>query len=123
MTKNLNTARATDLLISLASKLPENLVVDTVNEKGNFSLSCLLRMTDEQLFTLKEEANKKKETVLLDFATIESGSTSCPDELRNFSDFDWNKVGEIRISGDTCPYLPNIYSQPIDYISVIFVIK
>lgn len=123
MTKNYNTIKATDALVSLVNKLPENLLVDSVNDKGKFSLNFLLRLTDNQLVSLKEEASKKKSDFLLDFATIESESKACPDELRNFSDFDWDKVLEIRISGDTCPYQPNIHSEAIDYISVIFVMN
>lgn len=123
MTKNYNTAKATDILVSLANKLPENLLVDSVNDKGKFSLNFLLRLTDNQLVSLKEEASKKKSDFLLDFATIELESDTCPNELRNFSDFNWEKVYEIKISGDTCPYQPNIHSKCVDYVCVTFVLK
>lgn len=123
MTRNLNTIKATDALVSLVGKLPENLLVDGINEYGKFSISFLLRLTDEQLLVLKNEAAKKKADFILHFTTIKSGSTACPDPLTDFTKFDWEKVVEIKMNGYTCPSLDYHDLDEIDHVSIILVIN
>lgn len=124
MKKHRNAASVKDILISRAEKLPENLMIDAVDDHGKFSIDFIARLTDDQLIKLSEEAAKKAdETVFLEFSTVTEGSTACPYELKKFSDFDWYKVSQIKISGDTCPSLHSIHSEPYYYISVVFVVK
>lgn len=124
MKKHRNAASVKDILISCAEKLPENLMIDAVDDHGKFSIDFIARLTDDQLIKLSEEAAKKADkTVFLEFSTVTEGSTACPYELKKFSDFDWYKVSQIKISGDTCPSLHSIHSEPYYYISVVFVVK
>ena len=124
MTKHYNVASVKDILMSCADKLPENLMIDAVNDHGKFSIDFISRLTDDQLTKLCEESSKKAgKHVFLDFSTINEGSNSCPTELKKFSDFNWYKVCQIKINGNTCPYLHNNQSEPQEYISVVFVVK
>ena len=124
MNRHRNAVSAKDILISCADKLPANLMIDAVNAHGKFSIEFILRLTEDQLACLNAETKKKgNENVFLDFSTIQQGSTCCPTELKNFSDFDWYKVSQIKISGDPCPYLHSIHSASHYYISIVFVLK
>lgn len=124
MKKHYNATSVKDILISCADKLPENLMIDAVDDHGKFSIDFISRLTDDQLIKLSEEASKKADkTVFLEFSTVTEDSTDCPYELKKFSDFDWYKVCQIKISGDTCPYIHSIHSEPHHYISVVFVVK
>lgn len=124
MQKNYNTVSARDILISCANKLPENLLIDAINQQGRFSINFLLRLDTDQLACLnKEIAKKNKKQVFLEFSTVQENSTACPVELKDFDHFDWSKVCQIKMSGDTSPYLHSRHSEPYHYISVVFVLK
>lgn len=124
MQKSYNAISARDILISCANKLPENLMVDAVNDQGKFAICFVLHLNEDQLLTLKKETDKKNvQNIFLEFSTVSEGSTECPTELKKFDDFDWNKVCQIKISGDTSPFQRSIHTEPYHYISVVFVLK
>lgn len=124
MQKSFNTIAARDILISCANKLPENLLIDALNQQGMFSITFLLRLTEDQLDCLnKEIAKKRKKQVFLEFSTVQENSTACPIELKDFDHFDWAEVCQIKMSGDTSPYQRSIHTEAYHYISVVFVLK
>ena len=122
--KNLNSLRVRDLLISLADKLPKNLMADAINEHGKFSIEFLLKLTNEQLEHLNSECSKfKKDLVFLDFAQKPNGATYTPTEVKDYSNFNWNNVIDIIINGDTCPTIRSHLTEPIYYVSIVFIMK
>ena len=124
--KNLNIISAKDALISLASKLPDNLLLDAVNEEGQFTMAFLLRLNDVLLNKLKEEAEKQdKKNFFLFFYSVpeEKVGKEVPCEVKNFSTFDFSKVKSISFNGSTAPLLPKRDYPPIYYVSVTLVLK
>lgn len=119
-----NATSVKDILISCADKIPENLMIDAVNDHGKFSIDFISRLTEDQLISLKNEAAKKgTQNVFLEFSTVTEGSANCPTELKNFADFDWYKVCQIQINGNTAPSIRSATSEPYHYISVVFTVK
>lgn len=126
MKKSFNTIFARDALISLANKLPENLVLDSMNAEGSFTINFLLQLAEEQLCDLRKEARKQKnENFFLFFYSVTEGKEpkSLPTEVKNFSTFDFSKVKSISFNGNTSPYLPYRNWSPIHYVSVTFTLK
>lgn len=101
---------AKDLLISLADKLPEKLMIDTESEQGKFSLNFLCRLTEDQLEQLKKESKDNKGNFYLSFYSI-SGKEA-PVRINNFADFDLSKIQSISFDGNTIPEI----SRKIDEI-------
>lgn len=122
---NKNAIPAQIAVLSISQQLPENLLIDAVNEHGKFSLEFLFRLTPEQLFKLKTECEKKKnKNVFLSFSREEKPAPKLVErEIRDLSAFDWSKVADIRISGDTSPYQYSRDSEAFHYISIVFVMK
>lgn len=124
MKKHYNALSARDAIVSRANKLPESLWVDAVDAQGSFSIAFLLRLDEDGLASLnKEIAKKSNHPVFLEFSTIPQSSNTCPMELKDFSNFDWTKVIETRINGNTSPYATDIHNEPFEYVSVVFVMK
>lgn len=119
--KNYNAVFARDVFLSLANKLPMNLMLDSVNSQGKFTIKFLSCLSEQEIKALRKECEKKTENVFLLFYTIEENSISCPKELRNFSNFDWNKIISIRFNGDTCPYA--FGEDFVHYVSVVIGLK
>lgn len=123
--KHYNVLTAREALVSRSKELPLNLLVDTVNDHGKFSLEFLLKLTPEQLSKLRTEcAKKKNKQVFLSFnIQTKSAPKLLEQELTDFSSFDWKKVADIKISGDTTPYQHSKSSEAFYYISIVFVMK
>lgn len=111
--------------MSLSKHLPTNLLVDTVNEHGKFSIEFISKLTPEQLSKLKAECEKKKnKDVFLSFyIQTKPAPNLLEEELTNFSNFNWEKVADIKISGDTTSYQHSKSSEAFYYVSVVFVMK
>lgn len=129
MQKHYNIVSAKDIFISIAEKLPENLMVDAVSAHGLFAIEFISRLNDEQLAELEKATEKQgfpnksneKKPVFLEFSTVQEGSSSCPIELKQFSNFDWDKVSKIKINGNTVPFLYSKSSPELNYIQIVFV--
>lgn len=123
--KHYHVLTAREALVSLSKQLPTNLLVDTVNEHGKFSIEFISKLTPEQLSKLKAECEKKKnKEVFLSFnVQTKPAPKLVEQELTSFSDFDWNKIADFKISGDTTPYQHSKSSEPFHYVSVVFVMK
>lgn len=126
MMNSMNTMTARDMLVSLANKLPENLLIDAVNEEGRFSAAFLLQLNDEQLSELRKEAKKQeKKNLFLFFYSVpeEKAGKEAPYEVKNFSSFDFSKVVKVSFNGSTAPFLKYRDFPPVHYVSVTFVLK
>lgn len=124
--KNTTTVSAKDMLISLANKLPENLLLDAVNEHGLFCMEFLLWLNECQLSALREEAKKHAdEDIFLFFYSIPENNSGkkVPVEVKNLSSFDFSKVLSINFNGNTLPALKHSMLPPVYYVSVTFVLK
>ena len=123
--KHYHVLTAREALVSRSRDLPTNLLVDTVNDHGKLSLEFLLKLTPDQVSKLRTECEKKKnKQVFLHFSVQTKPAPKLVEqELTNFSEFDWNKVADFKISGDTTPYQHSKSSEPFHYISVVFVMK
>lgn len=123
MAKNQHSIYANDMLLSLAIKLPNNLMLDAEDVEGIFTLNFLLRLSDEQLEDLKKaSALQKDENVFLFFYTQHQGQSEHAVELKDFEGFDLSKVIEINFNGKTAPLLSHSYLPPVHYVSVTFVV-
>lgn len=121
MAKNLHSIHATDVLIPLAEKLPDNLMFDAEDAEGRFTFAFLQRLSDEQLAELKEAAElHKDENVFLFFYTRHQGKCEPVVELKNFESFDLSKILGISFNGHTAPLLSYSDLPPIYYVSVTF---
>lgn len=99
MSTKCTTSYATDSLVSLASKLPHNLVINQINEQlGAFTISFLFRLRDNQLETLRKKASQKNEyePIEIKFYSTTTSSAAYSD-FWDFSNIDWNKIPEISI--------------------------
>lgn len=120
------TIRAADILISCATKLPDNLVFDTQTEHGAFTVNFLLRLKEENLCDLRKEARKQKEDCFLLFYSISKSDFSngkAPYQIKGFSSFDFSKVADIKFSGDTIALQPKLDADPVHYVSATLVLK
>jgi len=125
-TLNTTSLRASDALITKASKLPHNLVVDGLNEHGMFSLAFLMRLTEDQLCDLRREARiQENDDIFLFFYSIPKKDfrKKGARELKNFTTFDFSTVEKIHFNGNCCPILDYPYSNASHYVSVTFVLK
>ena len=117
---------AKELLISLASRLPENLQLDQMSEEYQFTKDFLLRLNEVQLSNLKNEAKKHddKNICLLFYVIPESKAGKVPSqEVKDFTNFDFSKVVKIYFNGDTAPLLKHSDSEPKYYVSVTLVLQ
>lgn len=126
--KSYNTMAAKDMLFSLANKLPQNLVVDAVNEHGMFTAALLLRLKEENLCDLRKEARKHKNNpVFLFFFKVSEKELGkkAPFEVRDseFTTFDFSKVVNVLFNGSTAPLLDHNYLAATHYVSVTLVVK
>ncbi len=113
---------AKDIIISLADKLPKNLMILRSHEK--FAIDLISRLNEKQLSILSDEVKKKdSDKVFLEFLTKHYGSKECAAELMDYSNFNWGNVFDIEINGDTVPYLHSIHSDPTYYVSIIFILN
>ena len=121
MAKNQHSISATDMLLSLAKKFPENLMLDTEDAEGLFTLCFLLRLSPEQLANLKEAMEfHKDENVFLFFYVQRQGQSEHAVELKDFEGFDFSKVIKINFNGNTAPLLYYSDLPPVHYVSVTF---
>ena len=123
--KSMNTMNAKDMLVSLASKLPENLLIDAVNEQGMFTASFLLRLKEEQLCDLRKAAREKREDFFLFFYSIseKNKGKQHATEVRNYTTFDFSKVVDVEFSSSTVNLLLYRDLAPVPYVSVTLVLK
>ena len=123
MAKNQHSISATDMLLSLAKKFPENLMLDTEDAEGLFTLCFLLRLSPEQLANLKEAMEfHKDENVFLFFYIRHKEKPEESVELKGFEGFDLSKVIETNFNGKTAPLLSHSYLDPVHYVSVTFTV-
>ena len=105
MAESQHLIHATDMLLSLAAKLPDNLMLDAKDTKGTFTFAFLQRLSDEQLAKLKKEASlHRNEAVCINFYTRCKGKHQPIVELKDFENFNFNKVLKIRITGKAGPF-------------------
>ena len=126
MMNSLNTMYAKEMLISLANKLPENLLLDAVNEHGMFTATVLLHLTEAQLCDLRKEARlHKTDNVFLFFYSVSEKNLGKQHaaEVKDFTTFDFSKVVDIQFNGSCAPLLQHNYLKPIHYVSTTFVLK
>ena len=106
-----------DALISKASQLPANVVVDINTAEGMETLLFVLALSPEKLEEFNTEAQKKKGPTRLYFFAKSSDDDSESIELDSFS---W-KGKKVRFNGTTAPegkYFSD--TKFIDYVSVVF---
>ena len=121
MSKNLHSIYAIDMILSLADKLPNNLMLDSEDMEGAFTLNFLFRLSNEQLEDLKEQANlQNDENVFLFFYVQHQGQSEHAVELKDFEGFDLSKVIKINFNGNTAPLLYYSDLPPVHYVSVTF---
>lgn len=104
------TIYAQDLLLSLASTLPRNLIIEGTEE----NISFVLRLNKTQLRSLCDEAKKKDEHKPL-YLRLFTNSTNSP---CSFEEIAWDKVKKIEFSADD-EHTPDEHQ----YISVILITK
>lgn len=122
--KHYDSVNAKEILPLYSQKLPDNLMVDSVNSHGKFAKIFLSNLSDEQFETLKKECSKKRkeDNIFLTFYTASKANPrTAASEVVDFSDFDWEKIIDFKISGDTSPYQHSKSSEPFHYVSVVFV--
>ena len=122
MTNNTkNNVYAQDILISLASTLPRNLLIEGTED--NFSF--LLKLSKEQLETLAELSKPERINpdipLRLKFFTAQAGSASYPTHVSSLEKVRWELVKRIDLRADSpiedCDETPN------QYIYVVLTIK
>lgn len=123
MAKNLHSIHANDMLLSLAVKLPNNLMLDAEDVEGIFTFNLLLRLNDKQLEDLKKQANlQKDENVFLYFYIRHEGSHEASVEFNDFESFDFKQIRKIIFNGNTAPLLSYSDLAPVHYVSVTLVV-
>jgi len=120
--------KARDMLLSLANKLPDNLLLDAVNSHGIFTASFLLRLKEENLCDLRKEARKHgNESVFLFFFKVSEKELGkkAPFEVKEteYDTFDFSKVSDVLFNGSTAPLLEHNYLHAMHYVSVTLVVK
>lgn len=107
-----------DLFVSLASRLPHNLIVPA--NKADF----IFRLGDEGIEKLCKEAMKKDahKPLYASLYTKPEDSDKCPHQF-NYDSFDWHNVVKVEISGDTIDTWDNRLKFQFQYISIVFVTK
>jgi len=117
---------AKDKLVSVAKELPENLLLDAVNDHGLFTSNLLLRLKQEEFCDLRKEARKhQNDKVFLFFYEVPEKDLGkkAPHQVTNYASFDFSKVVKVLFNGSTAPFLEHNYLNPIYYISVTLVTK
>lgn len=122
MKKPTNLVRAKDIITSLAKELPSNLILDTESEHGKFTKNFLLKLTDEQLDQLCEEAKKQKnENISLIFYELKEGSKEPATRIEKFNSFKLSDVKSITFNGNTLPRMDYNFSEIYHYVAVTLV--
>ena len=122
MKKPTNLVRAKDIITSLAKELPSNLILDTESEHGKFTKNFLLKLTDEQLDQLCEEAKKQKnENISLIFYELKEGSKEPATRIEKFNSFKLSDVKSITFNGNTLPRKDYNFSEIYHYVAVTLV--
>ena len=115
---------ARDALVSLAPKLPAKMVLDVNSESGKFTIDFLLRLDDEQLAHLCQEAKRKNDNSFsITFCQSQIGSDEPPKIINDFRKFNLNRVRRITFNGNTVPYLRYRDAPPEHYILAIFTME
>ena len=122
---SMNTMNARDMLVSLAKKLPENLLIDAVNEQGMFTAYFLLRLKEEHLCDLRKAARIKGEDFFLFFYSIseKNKGKQHPAEVKDYTTFDFSKLVDVEFNPSTVNLLLYRDLAPIPYVSVTLVFK
>ena len=108
-----------DALLSVASKLPGNVVTDVNSEEGKETLMFILSLSAEELAEFKSEAEKWTEKIFqLSFCVQESQKGLA--KTINICDYDWKKSKKIKFNSNTCSYMDTYHDVSFDYINVIF---
>lgn len=141
MEKNQHLIHATDMLLSLAAKLPDNLMLDAKDAEGIFTFALLQRLSDEQLANLRKAANfykyinvflyfyiryvKDDEDYVFEAMDIDHTAVEAMDiehtavEFKDFKNFDFEKIICILFNEKLPPALiPNGH-----YVTVTLVVK
>ncbi len=115
---------ARDALVSLARKLPEKMVLDVNSNSGKFAVDFLLRLDDEQLAHLRQEAKRKNDnTFSITFCESQVGSSEPPKIINDFRAFDLDNVQSVTFDGNTVPYLRYRDAPPEHYILAVFTME
>lgn len=118
MTFNMKSAVIRDLLISLAEKLPENLVVDPNTAEGKATIAFLFSLSEEDLASLRKEAGKLSGGYIhLEFS-YRSKVEPFYREVK-MGQFPWEGK-KVSFNGDTDPYQHYSSENSLPYISAKF---
>lgn len=100
---------ATDMLISLAKKLPENLMIHASEE--TFTIAFLQRLTDEQLSALNEAVNLHEvENVFLYVYTVSKLNHKVYSDFTDLTNFDFERIDSIIFNEEKASMsIPNCY--------------
>lgn len=110
-----------DRLLLLALKLPKKLMIHTDASEGTFTIDFLNRLTDEQLADLNKAVNLHEvEDVFLYFYMRREGKRMPTIELNEFENFDFGRVLETTINGNTVSLIEREDLPPTHYVSVTF---
>lgn len=109
MANNQNLMYATDMLLSLAAKLPEKLMIHASEE--TFTIAFLQRLTDEQLSALNEAVNLHEvENVFLYVYTVSRINHKVYSDFTDLINFDFKKIHSIIFNEEKASMsIPNCY--------------
>lgn len=122
--KNYSILPAKTVLVSLAGRLPENLVIDTATNRGQLAMNFIMQLNKKQLSELSEAVSSIKETCFLEFFSVSEKDLGkvCPTEMKEDSVSLSTDAAKVLFNSQTCPIVQK-GTAPSHYVSVTIVTK
>lgn len=121
--KKYSIVNASEMFISLANQLPENLVINSASSQGPLVKNLLLQFNEKHFADLKEASKYIKEPFFLEIFTVPEKDLGkkCPIEMKTAVDLP-SEVVKVLFNGSTCPLVQK-YAGPNRYVTVTLVTK